>query len=88
MKKGHNVNAASTPGDIFPVVTSTVTAGSSSPQEALQGTITALVNSTVHQQMQDNEMETSSTGPSHDIPSTGISGHHVADTLDEYVERK
>ena len=38
--------------------------------------------------MQNNQMETSATNPSHDIPSTGISGHHVVDIVDEYVERE
>ena len=88
IKKGHNSNVASTPGDILPAVTSTITAAISSLQEALQGTITTLVNSTLRLQMQDNQMEISATDPSRDIPSTDISGHRVVDIVDEYVERE
>ena len=83
IKIEHNFNAASTPGDIFPAVTNTITAAISFVQEALKGTITTLVNSTLRPQMQDNQMETSVTDPSHDIPSTGISGHRVVDIVDE-----
>ena len=36
--------------------------------------------------MQDNQMETSVTYPSHDIPSIGISGNHIVDIVDEYVK--
>lgn len=85
IKKGHNVNAASTPGNILSAVTSTITAAISSLQEALQGTITTLVNSTLRPQMQ---METFATDPSHDVPSTGVSGHCVVDIVDEYAERE
>ena len=46
------------------------------------------MNSTLCPQMQNNQMETSATDPSHDIPSTGISGHRVVDIVDEYVERE
>ena len=83
IKKEHNVNATSTPGDILPAVTNTITAAISFVQEALKGTITTLVNSTLRPQMQDNQMETSVTDPSHDIPSNGISGHRVVDIVDE-----
>ena len=83
IKKVHNFNAASTPVDILPAVTNTITAAVSFVQEALKGTVITLVNSTLRPQMQDNQMETSVTDPSHDIPSTGISGHHVVDIVDE-----
>ena len=85
IKKEHNVNAASTPGDILPAVTNTITAAISFVQEALKGIIThcTLVNSTLRPQMQDNQMETSVTDLSHDVPSTGISGHCVVDIVDE-----
>ena len=83
IKKEHNVNAASTPGDILPAVTNTITAAISFVQEAMKGTITTLVNSTLRPQMQDNQMKTSINDPLHDIPSTGISGHCVVDIVDE-----
>ena len=78
----------STLGNLLPAVTSTITTAISSLQEALQGTITTLVNSTLCPQMQNNQMETSTTDPSLDIPSTGIPGHCVVDIVDEYIERE
>ena len=59
IKKEHNFNAAFTPVDILSAVTNSISAAINFVQEALKGTITTLVNSTLCPQMQDNQMEIS-----------------------------